>query len=385
MKAAELILEINLFCVVIMGYILIRLIIRDDRQISQVKFRNMVMWHIVLLLINGIGEYVSNIIAIGNARVTVAIMSIYYITLNMAIRSWLIYYTYSVNLPDKKRINTVKLINAGSAVFVFLNATTEFTHILYYSDGGRIFRAGTYYIQWIYLFGIQLVITAAYYYYAHSQLTRAERKMAYLIGSYPIVLVIFLFIRHTVGNFPFMAISNTIAVLVIYIGYLDNVISIDPLTDINNRSSMYEYIQKKIDEKPENLSLIMIDINEFKNINDKFGHIEGDKALKIVAGTMKKIVLENYRSGFLGRFGGDEFIVVIENDKEKAGILAERIRSSIQKASVDNNLKYDISLSMGITQLNESIGNAENLISAADEEMYKNKKLMKSRMKSAVK
>ena len=100
---------------------------------------------------------------------------------------------------------------------------------------------------------------------------------------------------------------------------------------------------------------------------------------------MKKIVLENYRSGFLGRFGGDEFIVVIENDKEKAGILAERIRSSIQKVSVDNNLKYDISLSMGITQLNESIGNAENLISAADEEMYKNKKLMKSRMKSAVK
>ena len=96
-------------------------------------------------------------------------------------------------------------------------------------------------------------------------------------------------------------------------------------------------------------------------------------------------MLENYRSGFLGRFGGDEFIVVIENDKEKAGILAERIRSSIQKASVDNNLKYDISLSMGITQLNESIGNAENLISAADEEMYKNKKLMKSRMKSAVK
>lgn len=77
--------------------------------------------------------------------------------------------------------------------------------------------------------------------------------------------------------------------------------------------------------------------------------------------------------------------MVIENDKEKAGILAERIRSSIQKASVDNNLKYDISLSMGITQLNESIGNAENLISAADEEMYKNKKLMKSRMKSAVK
>ena len=91
MKAAELILEINLFCVVIMGYILIRLIIRDDRQISQVKFRNMVMWHIVLLLINGIGEYVSNKIAIGNASVTVAIMSIYYITLNMAIRSWLIY------------------------------------------------------------------------------------------------------------------------------------------------------------------------------------------------------------------------------------------------------------------------------------------------------
>ena len=77
--------------------------------------------------------------------------------------------------------------------------------------------------------------------------------------------------------------------------------------------------------------------------------------------------------------------MVIENDNEKAGILAERIRSSIQKASVDNNLKYDISLSRGITQLNESIGNAENLISAADEEMYKNKKLMKSRMKSAVK
>lgn len=345
----------------------------------------MIIWHIALLLINGVGGYVNNMFAGGNANITVAIMAVYYITLNMAIRSWLIYYTYSVNLPEKRRRNTVRLINLGTAVFVFLNATTEYTHFLYYSNGNQTLKASTFYIQWIYLFGIQLFITAAYYIYAHSSLTRAERKMAYLIGSYPIVLVITLLVRHTIGNFPFMAMSNTLAILVIYIGYLDNVISIDPLTDINNRSSMYEYIQKKIDEKPENLSLIMIDINEFKNINDKFGHIEGDKALKIVAGTMKKIVLENYRSGFLGRFGGDEFIAVIENDKEKAGILAERIRSSIQKASIDNNLKYDISLSIGITQLNESIGNAENLISAADEEMYKNKKLMKSRMKSAVK
>lgn len=385
MKAAELILEINLFCVIIIAYTLIRLIIRNDRQISQIKFRYMIIWHIALLLINGVGGYVNNMFAGGNANITVAIMAVYYITLNMAIRSWLIYYTYSVNQPEKRRRNTVRLINLGTAVFVFLNATTEYTHFLYYSNGNQTLKASTFYIQWIYLFGIQLFITAAYYIYAHSSLTRAERKMAYLIGSYPIVLVITLLVRHTIGNFPYMAMSNTLAILVIYIGYLDNVISIDPLTDINNRSSMYEYIQKKIDENAENLCLIMIDINEFKNINDKYGHIEGDRALKIVAGTMKKIVLENYRSGFLGRFGGDEFIAVIENDREKAEKLAETIRSSIRKAAVDNNLKYDISLSIGITQLNESIGNAENLISAADEEMYKNKKLMKSRMKSAVK
>lgn len=385
MKEAELILEINLFCVIIIAYTLIRLIIRNDRQISQIKFRYMIIWHIALLIINGVGGYVNNMFAGGNANITVAIMAVYYITLNMAIRSWLIYYTYSVNLPEKRRRNTVRLINLGTAVFVFLNATTEYTHFLYYSNCNQTLKASTFYIQWIYLFGIQLFITAAYYIYAHSSLTRAERKMAYLIGSYPIVLVITLLVRHTIGNFPFMAMSNTLAILVIYIGYLDNVISIDPLTDINNRSSMYEYIQKKIDENPENLCLIMIDINEFKNINDKYGHIEGDRALKIVAGTMKKIVLENYRSGFLGRFGGDEFIAVIENDREKAEKLAETIRSSIRKAAVDNNLKYDISLSIGIAQLNESIGNAENLISAADEEMYKNKKLMKSRMKSAVK
>lgn len=379
MKAAELILEINLFCVIIIAYTLIRLIIRNDRQISQIKFRYMIIWHIALLLINGVGGYVNNMFAGGNANITVAIMAVYYITLNMAIRSWLIYYTYSVNLPEKRRRNTVRLINLGTAVFVFLNATTEYTHFLYYSNGNQTLKASTFYIQWIYLFGIQLFITAAYYIYAHSSLTRAERKMAYLIGSYPIVLVITLLVRHTIGNFPFMAMSNTLAILVIYIGYLDNVISIDPLTDINNRSSMYEYIQKKIDENPENLCLIMIDINEFKNINDKYGHIEGDRALKIVAGTMKKIVLENYRSGFLGRFGGDEFIAVIENDREKAEKLAETIRSSIRKAAVDNNLKYDISLSIGIAQLEKSVKDAECLISAADAEMYKNKEMIKSR------
>ena len=119
MKAAELILEINLFCVIIIAYTLIRLIIRNDRQISQIKFRYMIIWHIALLLINGVGGYVNNMFAGGNANITVAIMAVYYITLNMAIRSWLIYYTYSVNLPEKRRRNTVRLINLGTAVFVF--------------------------------------------------------------------------------------------------------------------------------------------------------------------------------------------------------------------------------------------------------------------------
>ena len=115
------------------------------------------------------------------------------------------------------------------------------------------------------------------------------------------------------------------------------------------------------------LSIILIDIDHFKDFNDKYGHLEGDRALKHVA-----TILQQHVKTFdvLARFGGEEFILILPKTKYPYALnVAERLRKVIEKESLDS---YQVRVSLGVTTF-EKGDTYTTLIHKADEALYQAK------------
>lgn len=132
---------------------------------------------------------------------------------------------------------------------------------------------------------------------------------------------------------------------------LRNIANTDALTGVSNRMALEEYL-KFLEHKPEKLTktgLIIMDVDKFKHVNDTFGHIVGDQALKLIAKTLKANVRS---SDLVVRYGGDEFLVVIDNiEFTEALYLADKLRCQIVKDEIyipEINDYIKISISAGV-------------------------------------
>ena len=148
----------------------------------------------------------------------------------------------------------------------------------------------------------------------------------------------------------------------------------DYMTGLNNRRqimNIYTKLKKHTQKEKSPLSVIMIDIDYFKKINDQYGHEAGDKVLKKVS----ELLLENTRENdHAGRFGGEEFILLLPDcDKEKAYGLAERIRKNIESTpiTIDNKgTTVKVTISIGISSLDPRNHNNNDTINEADKALY---------------
>jgi len=151
----------------------------------------------------------------------------------------------------------------------------------------------------------------------------------------------------------------------------------DALTGIMNRRAILDELSKRMNRHIynfEHLSIIMIDIDDFKLINDKFGHIKGDKVLVEITQKITEAI-----RGFdtVGRYGGEEFLVILPNtDLRNAHKASERIRLNIEKALFEEVGKITISAGY-VEYKNESM---DELIDLADKNLYKAKNAGKNRV-----
>jgi diguanylate cyclase (GGDEF)-like protein len=157
----------------------------------------------------------------------------------------------------------------------------------------------------------------------------------------------------------------------------------DPLTGIYNRRFINEFLMKEIERSKrldKNFALVICDIDNFKEINDTYGHISGDVALQalteLITGTVRHLDV-------VGRYGGDEFMMILpETDKERASQVIERIRHKIEKDDIPipNGLRVKITVSFGVAVFPEDGYFSDYLLVTADERLYKAKSLGKNRV-----
>lgn len=160
---------------------------------------------------------------------------------------------------------------------------------------------------------------------------------------------------------------------------LENLCSIDDLTGLYNRRFILKRLEYEINLSniyKESLSLIILDIDNFKEINDKFGHLVGDKVLIQGAELIKKSLRS---SDYVGRIGGEEFIVILpKTGIEQAYVYAEKIRKNIYEYNYESYCKK-VSISGGLASY-KAEQSLEDFINKTDKLLYKAKNSGKNRI-----
>ncbi len=155
----------------------------------------------------------------------------------------------------------------------------------------------------------------------------------------------------------------------------------DPLTNVYNRFYLYKTLdrEKRLSKRyNRKIGFLMVDINDLKNINDNYGHLEGDKVIQIVASILQK---EARETDLVIRYGGDEFLILFSETGKEIEHIKKRILKTIALWNKKNNqFDFDIGFAIGSTywdsKTNDSI---EDILAYVDKKMYINKKKQKRR------
>ncbi len=149
----------------------------------------------------------------------------------------------------------------------------------------------------------------------------------------------------------------------------------DPLTELPNRALLFGRLQTSLGlarREGSYLSLLFIDIDGFKHVNDSYGHLVGDKLLKNIAQRLRDCVR---KSDTVGRFGGDEFVVVLNgiDSFDNVLVIAENIRAQLEKTYQFDDLNLQLSPSIGVARYPDNGDDEQQLLQYADQAMYRAK------------
>lgn len=247
-----------------------------------------------------------------------------------------------------------------SVVHITLETLSLFFGFIFYVDSDNIYHHGKFY--WLYFFFVFFNILYFSYATIRFGIKLQNRNYVSLIMIICFVLAGILF-QATDSNIKIVWLTVAIGVILFYIYYCNMVYQVDSMTELLNRRA-YE-IHKSLLKK--RAYIIFFDVNNFKSINDKFGHDTGDSYLRFVAGAIR----ETYdKCGLCYRIGGDEFCVIIDRKTHSCNIkeLNQKFENLLLTKSYGN-----ASVAVGYTIYNPKKAKMSDAIKEADQQMYLDK------------
>lgn len=160
--------------------------------------------------------------------------------------------------------------------------------------------------------------------------------------------------------------------IIVYWHRSNRKINIDILTGCSSRAAMQNLLERLNTSKGHDISIIYMDLNKFKSINDKYGHDYGDKILCLFSDVLTDIF---HTKGYVGRLGGDEFmIVLLDTEEEEIVKMCQAVNERLKEKSKELNLGFMVSVAYGYaSRKSDGKENLKGIVNLADERMYKYK------------
>lgn len=271
-----------------------------------------------------------------------------------------------------------------TTVLTLLTLSTPFTGLAFTVDASNCYHRGIIAYVSPMIAGLFITYMTVNYYRKATKtggvINRDNFRM--VIQFFIPIVVSFAFQMFLYGT-SIIQVGITISLLVVFISNQETQISCDELTGLNNRHEFNKYMERMYDiELINNVCVCLIDADNFKKINDTYGHLEGDKALKNITEVIKKACNKDKDTHwFIARFGGDEFVTVgMVYSEDDVIRLQHNMQEEIDKINASGKLPYTLGLSIGysIGRL-DSQEDTDKLLGEADDAMYQNKMRKKAK------
>ncbi len=257
------------------------------------------------------------------------------------------------------------------ALTYVLTLTSPLTNLMFRFDANHVYHRGVLYPILAILSLLPILVSFFYILIYRKRLTPKYARMLLIV---PLLIVAASVLQIVFYGLSLIWSSISLALLFAYMRIQSDQVYLDHLTGVFNRRQMDIYLADRIRmaETGRNFSCVLLDIDHFKTVNDKLGHVAGDEALKDASNILKSSIR---KGDFLARYGGDEFLIVTDIDDEQSlQSLIKRINENSNEFNRSMQRSYSISFSAGETIYDpKRKWTRDQLISYVDGLMYQNK------------
>jgi len=290
---------------------------------------------------------------------------------------WVAYVHYQVYSDEARTKRLFYYLIALSLINAMIVVASLYTGWIYTIDAANIYHRGPYF----YLSGLPtvlLIILSGATLIANRK--RIEKRFFFSLLFFVFPPTVGTILQFMIYGYSLVINSIVISLLIIHLNIQNQSLNTDYLTEISNRKKFEALLNEKVKSSTstKTFSLIMLDFDNFKVINDTLGHETGDDALRTSAQLLKSCIRVN---DFVARIGGDEFCFILDiSDKNRLNNAVERIKSRIESYNSQENRPYSLCFSMGYAVYDyDSHMKAESFLKHVDALMYKDKRERKKR------
>lgn len=330
-----------------------------------------------IFLCDGIWVLMDGLTFQGAAHIDIFLNIIFFTLTGIIGFLWLVYTDYKIYDDEERLREKMKWYILPLGLLWVMTFISPWTGWIFPLSADGVKHRGRYHV-------IQMIISYGYLAWSAYQAIMAYQKtdQKYLKTEYRTMSHFIIFpilggiLQRFVFGYPLIWVGTALSILMIFLKKQNQQITKDGLTGVNNRRYLNQYLDTKIcnRHRKKKLFFVLMDIDSFKQINDTFGHIEGDAAIIRVAGILKGVCCNN--NDFLARYGGDEFAIVCEReDCQEIENLLHEINAIISFSNEAGDKEYDMWLSIGYAELGECTKkDQDQLIDLADQRLYEAKK-----------
>lgn len=255
-----------------------------------------------------------------------------------------------------------KPVLAVACVHAVLEVISAFTGFIFYVDGNNVYHHGQFY----YIYVAVLMAGIIFFTWVTMRESRNQYGMRrMLIATIPLLLICGMVFQYIEDGVRVIWLCVSVAIMMLYNTSIELTQNTDSLTHLLNRR-YYESIIASLN-KPS--VIFYFDVDDFKNVNDTYGHSMGDKVLMDVGGCIQAVFS---RSGSCYRIGGDEFCAILDINEDEAEKYIRTFHSSMDIIRAKSpEMPY---VSVGYARYNPETDDIADVVSRADSYMYRNKK-----------